>query len=362
MTAPSFKQPPHDLVSEAKRLHGLGFSLLPLRGKTPLVTFGTCSKLPLNVTVDRLLDGRADAVGIRLKDLLVVDIDTHDGTQKKEMEKRFGVTAVITRTPRGYHLYYLRGRGPVPNLKSEGLPVDVKTGGNAFVVAAGTMRVNGDKYVAIGQPLSRSILREHKHQVTVTPKTNATSERGGTFKRTYNGLVPKGHRHNHLISLAREYVEAVQSETELNKNLIAERDHACADPVTFSDDEVGKISAFFWKKRLENGLFSSKDSSFRMRRTALDCLNGNTDAIALLTILESQHGHTAGKKFSLDQAGMKRSGLINMGRDRFRAAVTALLEAGLMEVAKEYFAGSQKRQYRLRRAHSLGSNVVDLPR
>jgi hypothetical protein len=41
-----------------------------------------------------------------------------------QMEARFGQSPVHVKTPRGQHLYYLAG-DVMPNLRSEGLPVDI---------------------------------------------------------------------------------------------------------------------------------------------------------------------------------------------------------------------------------------------
>jgi hypothetical protein len=65
--------------------------------------------------------------GIRLDDLAVIDCDTDSAELVAALEARFGPSPVHVRTPRGRHLYY-RATTKAPNLRAEGLPVDIKTG------------------------------------------------------------------------------------------------------------------------------------------------------------------------------------------------------------------------------------------
>ena len=63
----------------------------------------------------------------------MVDCDEDSAELVAAMEERFGVSPVHVKTPRGLHLCY-RFTGKPPNLRGEGLPVDVKTGPRAYVV------------------------------------------------------------------------------------------------------------------------------------------------------------------------------------------------------------------------------------
>lgn len=88
--------------------------------------------------------------GIRLDGLAVIDCDTDDPALIAEMEARFGASPGHVRTPRGLHLYYrLFYQATVPNLRSEGLPVDIKTGPRSYAVGPGSERPDGGLYVPV---------------------------------------------------------------------------------------------------------------------------------------------------------------------------------------------------------------------
>ena len=61
------------------------------------------------------------------------------------LEARFGSSPVHIKTPRGRHLYY-RATGAVPNLRGEGLPVDIKTGACSYVMGPLSVRPDGGFY------------------------------------------------------------------------------------------------------------------------------------------------------------------------------------------------------------------------
>ena len=121
-----------------QELYDAGFSLLPLGsgpdGKAPMVPFQRIPRLPLDRVLAPMKRTGSLMYGVRLHEHVVLDLDREDDGLQLDLEKRFGPARVYVRTARGIHLYYRAPAGKLPNLKAEGLPVDVKSGPNAYVV------------------------------------------------------------------------------------------------------------------------------------------------------------------------------------------------------------------------------------
>jgi hypothetical protein len=161
-----------------------------------------------------------------------------------------------------------------------------------------------------------------------------------------------GRRHVELVKEALSMLELVDSADELQANLAGIRDDWCIDPATMPDSELAGIAGWAWKCRLENRIYRGRDSAFPVQRLALDALRGqanSTDAIALLVLLEDQHGHAPGKRFALDFDAMRAAGLLNLSIPRLRAARRTLEAAGLLRLAGRHRAGSNPQSFVLMR-------------
>lgn len=341
------------LSEEIVRLNRLGFSLVPLGGgddgKSPLTSFKGGDRIPVRQVLG-ILHGRNSATyGIRLSGLAVIDCDDNDPELVQQMEARFGTSAVHVATPRGIHLYYLSGSDQVPNLRADGLPVDIKQGASSYVVGPHSIRPDGGRY------------RPIKGVLGVDDLSQIIS--GATAVRTKPAVIPSGNRNRELTKSAIVMVEAVEGPDELYSNLAFIRDHLCEDPSSLSDDELHRIAEWAWIKRLEGNVYHDRNSEFRISRVALDRLatfNNASDALALFVVLQSNHGHIAGKTFVLDHKAMLGAGHTSLGRRRFEAAKKTLLSAGLLGIAKEYSAGHSRRHYRLLRFSPVLQDVHPL--
>ncbi len=131
------------------RLKGAGLHLLPLGGgadgKAPLLRAWAGPGLTLAQILAPMHRTGSQAYGVRLDGLAVIDCDSDDSALVAQIEARFGESPVHVKTPRGWHLYYRAGR-PVPNLRGEGLPVDIKTGARSYVVGPLSLRRDGGSY------------------------------------------------------------------------------------------------------------------------------------------------------------------------------------------------------------------------
>ena len=162
MSLRAFSTDPGLPSDEMARLHGRGFSLVPLGkgedGKSPLLSFGSAQRIPLARVLAPMHRTGSRCYGIRLDGLAVVDCDTDDAALVEKMEARFGASPIHVRTPRGRHLYYQASSGAYPNVRAEGLPVDIKRGPSSYVMGPGSIRPDGGEYVPAKGLLGRDPL------------------------------------------------------------------------------------------------------------------------------------------------------------------------------------------------------------
>lgn len=337
MTALRVSSLPDVIRNEVARLKGAGFPLLPLGGadgKAPLLRAWAGPGLTLSQILAPMHRTGSQVYGVRLDRLAVIDCDDDDADLVAQMEARFGCSPVHVRTPRGRHLYY-RAAGIMPNLRGEGLPVDIKAGPRSYVVGPLSRRPDGGLYGAVRGSLGKDTL----------PLIRGTA-------RAKPASIPTGHRHVEMVKEAMRMVELVDSAEELQGNLAGIRDDWCEDPATMPDSELHDIAGWAWKCRLENRVYRGRDSAFPMQRLALDALRGllnGADAIALLALLVDQHGHSPGKRFPLDFDAMRAAGLLNLSKPRLRAARRSLEDAGLLRLAGKHRAGSRPQTFVLTR-------------
>ena len=342
------------------RLHGEGFSLLPLGagrdGKSPMVKYKDIPRLPFQHVIAPMTRTGSLMYGIRLDRWVVLDVDDFDEGLLIKMADRFGPAMVQVRTARGIHLYFKAPVRELPNLRKEGLPVDVKSGPNAYVVGPGSIRPTGEEYYyssqarlgeieltklqlgsAIVSPLAPA------PAVTATPPAAENSHRS-------EDKIQIGARNKYLSSKAIEQVRHSTDAHELLEQLHFERDTRCQNPETLSDDELRKIAAWAWKKRLDNSLFVGRASSFRIDRGALDRLRGTpawSDALALYAVLLDQHSGEPARTFTLVHDSMRKANWTELSRDRFYKARKTLEDAGLLEKIAGHVPGNRHARFRL---------------
>jgi hypothetical protein len=285
-----------------------------------------------------------------------IDCDDDSLELVAAMEARFGVSPVHVKTPRGLHLYY-RANGKPPNLRGEGLLVDIKTGPRAYVVGPLSQRPDGGLYVPakglLGLDAMPLLRRSEGAQSAPPPQQKART-------------ITVGHRHATLVRKALQMVEYVDSPEELAANLAAVRDDLCEDAVSMPDSELQGIAEWTWQCRLENRIFQGRDSAFSLHRLALDALRGwhnQTDAIAFYVMLVDMHGHTPGKRFALDFKAMRSAGLTDLSIPRLRAARRTLEAVELLKLVGKHKAGSKHQAWvlaRLRVSTTDANNVTRL--
>jgi hypothetical protein len=329
-------------TDEMARLYSSGFSLLPLGGgadgKAPLRKFSKAERIALKQVLGPMHRKSSACYGVRLDRLAVIDCDKNCQELVRQMEARFGASPVHVATPRGVHLYYSHDHEKAPNLREEGLPVDIKRGASSYVVGPCSVRTDGGIYLP-----KKGMLGVDRLPRLATTQAKLSNN---------SAVITKGNRNHEMTLTAIKMVEAVDSPEELFGNLAFIRDNECEDPTTFPDRELRKIAEWAWSKRLEGNVYGDRNSEVRINRQVLDALanfKNADDALALYVVIQANHGHIIGKTFVLKHSAMVPSKHTSMGRRRFQAAVTTLLAAGVLGVAKEYAVGKSCRSYRLLR-------------
>lgn len=326
---------PDPLANEISRLAGLGFNVIPLGGpdgKQPLCQF--TGEPPSTAQTLGLMRARGSmSYGIRLDGYAVVDADEAGPAIDDLITDRFGASPVQVSTPRGRHYWY-RHDGGVPNLRAEGLPVDIKAGPRSYVLGPGSVRPDSGEYIGIKGQLGTTELGALGTQL---PRQSGPAQ------------VTLGGRHQALIKEAIHMVAFVDDPDELTANLTFIRDSQFEDPGSVSDTEVRAAANWAWKKRLENSLYAGRNSHFRLPRPALDALKGlpnASDAIALFTVLTDLHGHQS-KPFALAWQSMRDASHTDLPRRRFLAARDALMDAGVLMRIGNHRAGTRHQTFRL---------------
>lgn len=349
---------PENLRAEMARLHRAGFPLVPLGGgddgKRPLLRGWADKRLTLAQVFGPMHRAGVAMYGIRLDGLAVVDCDTDDPDLVAALEARFGVSPVHVQTPRGRHLYYLANAKP-PNLRGEGLPVDIKTGPRAYVAGPHSMRPDGGIYAPVRGVLGRDALPPLK-----------APPRASVFAVSPPAPILTGTRHVELVSFAMQRVAHVASLDELTADLRQLRDDWCETPKTMPDSELAGIARWVWECRLGNRLYAGRMSAFSLHRQPLDLLRGKPaqeDALALYVRLADQHGHTPGKTFPLCHRAMKTAGLTSLSKARFLAARRALEDAGMLKLVGRHQAGKKMQTFALAMPMPADApeNVQNLP-
>ena len=340
---------PEVFASTLQRFWNEGAWLMPTggdNGKRPLLGFSKNSRHTFELVMRRLEEANSQTYGIRLKGLVVLDIDVEDPSLIAEMHRRFGRTDCIVKTGRGLHLYYSTSEKVSLNLRGEGLPVDVKQGLNAFVLGPHSLRPDGVLYQVYREPFS----------LCNVPRIQQEKKRNFGTVVSASNKAQSGTRHNFLLRKAREYIENVDSKEELLQNLLYDRDTYCDDPSSVPDVEVEGIANWIWDLRLKNKIYSKNNSDFRISREAFSqirALPNGYVALDLYLYLNDKHGHILGQTFQINVDALKANGAFPFGQKALHKAIKQLLELGYLTVFKSYHVGKHGRIFQLSKPNDV---------
>ena len=346
----SSHRPPDVFTNKLQRFWSEGAWLMPTGGddgKRPLLNYSRKARHPFHLVIQRLEEAKSQTYGIRLKGLVVLDIDVDDPSLITEIQQRFGRTDCIVKTGRGFHVYYSTSNKVSLNLRGEGLPVDVKQGLNAFVLGPHSLRPDGVLYEFYKQPFSlRDVQRIKLESASIDERV--TSE----FDKANSGT-----RHSFLLRRGSEYIENVESWDELLSKLFYDRDTYCAAPSTVPDAEVEGIAKWWWEKRLQNQIYIKNNSVFKIQRKAyhqIRALPNGYAALDLYLYLHDKHGHILGKTFQISVDALQKTAGFAFGQKAIRKAINQLLELGYLTIYKSYSVGRHGRIFQL----STPNNVL----
>jgi hypothetical protein len=341
---------PEVFVSTLQRFWNEGAWLMPTggdNGKRPLLGFSKNSRHPFELVMRRLEQANSQTYGIRLKGLVVLDIDVDDENLIYEIHRRFGRTDCIVKTGRGFHLYYSTSEKVNLSLRGEGLNIDVKQGLNEFVLGPHSLRPDGVLYKFHREPFllcDVSPIKQDKKLIFATAASAKNKAQTGT-------------RHDFLKLKASEYIEHVDSKEELLQKLLYDRDRYCDEPISVPDAEVDGIANWWWNIRLNNKIYSKNNSVFSIPRQAyqqIRALPNGLIALDLYLYLSDKHGHIFGKKFQINVDALKASAGFAFGQKALHKAIKQLIELGYLTVFKSYHVGKHGRIFQL----SKPNNVV----
>lgn len=348
---PDYAILPQFLRDQMSFLNKAGFNLLPLgageMGKAPLRKFKG-RNLHMAETLRAMGGIDSKIYGVRLPRHIVIDIDTDDPDVVQQVQAMFGESMVHVKSPRGRHLYYLRGSF-IPSIDKSVINADVKTGINGYVAGPMSIRRDGGQYTPAKGVLGvtpLSTLREPPKALE-TPKIAPCIDGD---KGAMNWAIPKGQRHNSLMRESLDVAPHVASVESLFQHLAKIKATQCEDPASLPDSELRGLASFAWFLREHGMIWKGRNSVFLISRDAMDGLKtlpNSCDAIALYAVLVSIHGHREGITFPMVWQRMREDGIIDLPEKRFHAARRGLIQLKLLKRVGKHLAGIRPQSFAL---------------
>jgi len=334
---------PPALTSEMSRLFSAGFSLVPLGGadgKKPTMSFRDRKRFPLATVVDRMAGSGSRSYGIRLKGLLVVDVDTDNPEARAYVEGRFGTSPGRTRTSRGFHLWFRHSGDRPARVRLPGIAIDFKTGQNEFVVGPQSERPDGAIYWPEGRIVTIADLPWFEDRDSGA----ANADQDASV-----GRIPVGSRNDALKRRARNLACTASDYDSLIADLLAFRDVEMDEPRTFPDEQVAGLAKWAWQLRLEGKLWGGTRSVVVIARSHVEELaaGGHHRALALLMFLKGQHGHDPNANFAIDPRALRENGHFKDGIPQLYAAIKTLLASDHLVLVRRARGKRNHHSYRL---------------
>lgn len=306
-------------------------------GKKPLVA--NWAKLRRSVPGLSKFSTANTAIAMRQSKLTVVDVD--DRSALPECLDRFGETPVKVETSRGFHLYY-RANGERGMKLRPNLVADLKTG-NAYVVAPDSIHVKTGKIYTWIEGGPELLEPSNDRLPTIKPgaleglsrfRQGSKQDAASEPPRDSQGRVLDGRRTD-LFAHLRTYAHVCGGSRD---GLLAEGRNwgmNYADP-PLTDDEVVK-QANGVMKLWEEGrcLVPGSKAHLICDSDLFAAFAGNANAWFLFSKIKMTWGDRL-KPFPISDWAMARAGVIpGWGRQRYRAATTALEEIGVITLERQ---------------------------
>lgn len=358
----------HVLTGELARLFRKGFWLVPLGLKrTPLVRLtdgqgNPVRRCPLSLVLSKMAGAGSSNYAIRLKGILVVDIDSDTPEAREYVLKRFGESSVQVKSPRGIHHYFRYDGEPPAKVRLPGIVIDFKSGEQQLIAGPYAERADGGQYwPLVGKLESVDLLPPFfdKQAPARRKKVAKAASLGGE-------RIPVGGRNEALYRKAISYVSCSDTKNDLVDDLRQYRDIFFEDPQTVPDSEVEKIADWAIQKRQQGNVFSGRRSSVLIPRTSIDKLAAGGHGLAhlLYSVIMADLGHRPGYEFSIVPDALRSSGKLKAGRRQIYEAIQTLIDVGLIEVAFHSPKPKVPHRYRLAGRQERGEgfdNYIDTP-
>ncbi|MBY3361258.1 hypothetical protein HFN97_26150 [Rhizobium laguerreae] len=313
----------------------MGYRIVPLGkgadGRGPLTKFQGKNRLPLELVLQKMEEAGSENYAIELVGLVVVDVDTDTSEAHAYVERRFGRSSCVIKSPKGTHYWYRLQGGIKPKvaagnkIRTGAIAIDVKSCKNELIAGPYARRLDGGQYLPVSNlppPASLPIF------VDKEPPTPIELLQPRASRATV------GSRNSVLTRKAVEYCSYLHSEEELFEELRAFRNIEFDEPETFPDGEVRGIARWAWGLRLDGRLSprgrSAVKVSYDLTLALMQIKNDGPNALMLYH--QVQHDHAAARRwFALDAEGMTSAKIFPFGRDALVRATKILVTEGVLD-------------------------------
>ncbi|WP_237213333.1 bifunctional DNA primase/polymerase [Falsiroseomonas oryziterrae] len=362
-------RPPSPFERLALELHDKG--LVPVAcggsdGKRPDRRFKTWNRARSRRTIEQLVHRRSFpthnigvATGCGARPVTIIDCD--DVALADAVLEACGPTPLITATPSGgRHFWYAYAGERCENLRSDGLPIDIK-GVGGLVIVPPSCRLPGPDHPGgvyafiCGDWLSLAHLTPMRPDALDRLDDLAAPDRAEaplTDAKVCSPIdeiikiIAKGERNIRLFRLALRDAPSAGSAEELGAILQERNKTQCRPPLRHK--EVLRIARSAWRYQEEGRNWVGSAGVAQLPRAEFKALR-SPEALWLLATLRFAHGSRQGT-FAISPKAMARADAARgLGAATIRDSVRELLDAGLLEQVHRGGKGKgDASKYRLR--------------
>jgi hypothetical protein len=263
--------------------------------------------------------------------MVVVDIDTPDEAEQKEVLKRFGDTPIKVRTGSNHMQAWFRSGRRISSRdlrQSEGMPVEIKCDGTLCVAPPSVNPKKG----------AYSFLSGSLDDLGLLPEINLSSLTVPSPRTAEGRQIDVGLRNNTLFRQCLRDARHVDDLDALIDCAQSYADVCFVDPLTPAEIEKTARSAWGYEERGENWVGTEAKTLVTLsylKQVIGDAPNKHSDsAFVLLLLLKLEHSgrQARGEPFMMVLDAMARDGCLpGWTLYQYRNAAKVLLEAGYIE-------------------------------
>jgi hypothetical protein len=322
-------------AAAAVNLTGAGLAVLPLGGddgKVPLVRgWSRWHRRPGRAFIEHLIERHPGAnIGISCGPSHVFLVDNDDPKVVRPMVERFGDTPLKTGTPSGgVHLWY-RGSGErCGNLRSEGLPVDLK-GMGGLVVVPPSVRPSGP-YAGRAYEFIEGSWDDLDRLPVVRPGS-LSGPRPVNDGPTSVRAIKKGYRNNTLFRALLKHARFCDDFRTLFD--VAETINTDAFEPPLPAAEVAKTVASVWAYQVSGRNRVAKEPSVEITLSEWERLAAHENgADGMLLLPKLRFVHWDNERFAASPKAMYEAQVIpGWGHNRYRKGLAALTDTEILSV------------------------------